>query len=322
MLGRLLRVVPVTRDTRRHELFELVALAERLRDRPAERREVRRRNERDVDQRCDPAVVRVERLARAAVARHQRRRDVARETVAEVGQELGEPGGEPGLRLLQVDDNNGFGLDLVGEPALQSVPSPARPEQRLLRLLPPERERHVDAGLGAVELLPEEPDLLLERWYAKLLRPAGALAPAFGSSSTPGMRGPRPGLVIQAVMRLSIGWDEVAERFRNKLFVGQAPTTEMMLRLIAAVRAEPTLDGIARNVSLMSLLFYPEGAELAVAIMFSAPDGFCWIGETGFVVSFLSKELVSTDEVVVSEHEVVATIREYLARLVHPPAAP
>jgi hypothetical protein len=127
MLGRLLRVVPIARDARGHELVQLVSLAERLRHRPTERRQPRRRNERDIDQRGDLAVVRVEGLTCAPVAGDQRRGNVARKPIAEVGKELGKPGREAGLRLLEVDDDDGFGLDVVEEPAFEPVPVPARP---------------------------------------------------------------------------------------------------------------------------------------------------------------------------------------------------
>src|SRR5581483_6931136 len=113
VFGRLLRLVPLLRDASRHQLVELIAFAIGLRDRPPNRREVLLRDDGDIDQRRDLAIVRIERLAGSTITGEQRSRNIARETLGEVRQKFSEPKREGNLRLFEIDLVNPFRFTLT-----------------------------------------------------------------------------------------------------------------------------------------------------------------------------------------------------------------
>lgn len=125
-------------------------------------------------------------------------------------------------------------------------------------------------------------------------------------------------MVLSTTDGTDIGWDAVVARYRSfEHLRGFRSTVAAMLRLVDLVRKEPLPEGIRRNVSHLNLTLTHAGADRHLAVCWSEPDGWGWAGEEGFVVSFVERETLATfDQIVVSEDQVVATIRNYLARLV------
>jgi hypothetical protein len=134
--------------------------------------------------------------------------------------------------------------------------------------------------------------------------------------SVDGVRGSQCVHVLEGVMGTpTIGWDDVVERFRSlERYTNIHSTAEAMLRLVATLQAEPTLEGVGRNVSHVSLILTPADTDRHVSIFFSEPGGIGWVGQEGFVVGLQEfKDLTVKDRIVVSERKVVTTIREYLS---------
>ena len=111
-------------------------------------------------------------------------------------------------------------------------------------------------------------------------------------------------------MAMTIAWYRVSECFHDlERHAEIRPIVVSMLRLVAALRADPRLDDIEPSVSLGSLNLKVSGSNRFVIVVWTEDE------PRGFKVSFFDPPATFSETRIVPEAKVVAIIIDYLSRL-------
>lgn len=105
-------------------------------------------------------------------------------------------------------------------------------------------------------------------------------------------------------------WDDAVDRLRDlKRLKRLRPTITVMLRLVAALRNDPRLDGVAPDISHVALVLRLSGKQRYVIVEWHED------GQPGFAVSFVDPPFEFTDTRIVPQSEGPATVVDYLDQL-------
>jgi hypothetical protein len=106
-----------------------------------------------------------------------------------------------------------------------------------------------------------------------------------------------------------LSWNEVIERLRAfERYRSIWPTAAANLRLVVALRKDPRLADLGRNVSHVSVLLWRPDRPGHVAIVWSEPDGWGWSGRTGFRIDRLAGPVDSFEHVIVPKRDVIEAV--------------
>ncbi len=85
--------------------------------------------------------------------------------------------------------------------------------------------------------------------------------------------------------------------------------------MVCAMRNDARFAEVGRNVSHVSVVLWRGDLPNRVTMVWSEPDGFAWIGSTGFVIDCWPSagSTDSHEHSVVLEHDVIATLITCLA---------